>query len=629
MNLVSMTDISLTLGDTPLFSNVTLGFDSGERIGFIGPNGAGKSSFLSVLRGMREPDTGRIHRRTNLKIAYLPQKPEVPDGASVGDMVFNSTDPRAELVRRYESFLTAYGESEEDPEDLVKLQAEMDREEAWNIENTYHSFLTELGITDLDRKAETLSGGELRKADMARVLASGADLLLLDEPTNHLDLETVEWLETWLRNGKRSYILVTHDRSFLDRSCDTILELEDRRIRKYTGNWTSYLNAKSKRLEDESKAADKRAGILRRELEWASRQPRARTGKDKKRLERIADLQDAPQADLQRMTEFSARGRRLGKKVLELVGIQKDLGNRRIIDPFSYSFKRGEHIGIAGPNGAGKTTLLSMISGRLAQDDGRIDPGINTRFAVLDQSPLKADEEVSLLDYMKQEAENVTTSDGSLIEVGNWLERFGFPVPEQRKKIRYLSGGERQRLQLVRLLMTEPNFLILDEPTNDLDLATLGLLEQFLEDYSGCLLVVSHDRTFLEHIVDYFLILDGNGGVSGFAGSWSEYRSTVREDEKTKLRDERRGKRESASETRLQGRSPKKGLSFRERQEMDNLMEEILQLEEELSGLEECFAQPEPDPVQLAEAGRRHEPLRLEIHEKTLRWEELAGRESE
>ena len=617
MNLLSLTDVSLTLGDTELFSNVTLGIDSGEHIGFIGPNGAGKSTLLSVLTGKRLPDTGTQHRRNDLKIAYLPQIPEVPEAATVADLVFRSNDPKAALVSRYESLLDHY--NEEKHEELTELQARMDHENAWNIENTYHSFLTELGIHDLSRRADTLSGGELRKADMARVLASGADLLLLDEPTNHLDLETVEWLEGWLKTGKRSYILVTHDRSFLDRSCDVILELEDRTLRKYPGNWSTYLTAKTKRLEEEEKAADKRTNILRREMEWASRQPRARATKDKKRLSRIEDLQDAPQADLQRMTEFSARGRRLGKKVLELVSVEKSRGGRKVIAPFSYSFKRGERIGVAGPNGAGKTTLLSLVSGLLPQDDGRIDAGVNTRFAVLDQSPLKADESLTVLEYMKKEADNVRNAAGELVDAGRWLERFGFPAATRRRKIRYISGGERRRLQLVRLLMKEPNFLILDEPTNDLDLVTLGLLEQFLEEFEGCLLVVSHDRTFLEHIVDYFLILDGSGSVLGFSGSWSEYRET--------LKDSPGKRRISAADAAKPARTPKKGLNFKEKKEMDALMEDILLLEKELAELERFFSLPNPDPDELAAAGKRHDPLRKEIALKTAGWEDLAGRD--
>jgi len=616
MNLLSLTDVSLTLGDTPLFTNVTLGIESGEHIGFIGPNGAGKSSFLSVLTGNRLPDTGNQYRRKDLKIAWLPQIPEVPRGATVADLVFRSNDPRASLVREYESLLENY--SEEMHEQLTEFQTRMDNEDAWNIENTYHSFLTEFGIHDLSQPADTLSGGELRKADMARVLASGADLLLLDEPTNHLDLETVEWLEGWLKTGKRSYILVTHDRSFLDRSCNIILELENQTLRKYPGNWSVYLAAKTKRLEEEEKAADKRANILRRELEWASRQPKARGTKDKKRLSRIADLQDAPQADIQRLSEFSSRGRRLGKKVLELKNIEVTRGGRKVITPFSYIFKKGERIGIAGPNGAGKTTLLSLISGILPQDEGRIDRGVNTRFAILDQSPLVADESSTLLEYMKKEADNVRTPSGEMVNVSNWMERFGFPGDAQRRKILYLSGGERRRLQLVRLLMKEPNFLILDEPTNDLDLATLGLLEQFLEEYEGCLLVVSHDRTFLEHIVDYFFILDGSGSVLGFSGSWSEYREITKEKDREEFK-ETRVKRKTV-------RSQKKGLNFKEKKELENLMDEILLLEEELESVEQIFSLPSHDPEKLAAAGRRHDPLRKKIAEKTARWEELAGR---
>jgi len=624
MNLLSLVDVSLTLGHRPLFDDVSLGIDSGETIGFIGPNGAGKSTFLSLLTGEREPDGGAIHRRGDLSAAYLPQIPRVPPGATVADLVFISADPRAALVREYESFLETYDGTR--PDELADLQARMDRDEAWNIETTFHSFLTELGIHDLSRRADTLSGGELRKADMARVLASGADLLLLDEPTNHLDLETVEWLENWLRSGRRTYILVTHDRAFLDRACDTILELEDRCIRKYPGNWSTYAAAKAKRLEEEQKTADRRANTLRRELEWAARRPKARAGKDKKRLQRIADLQDAPEADMQRLTEFSARGRRLGKKVLELVDVTVSRGGRPVIRPFSYSFRRGERIGVAGPNGAGKTTLLHLVMGRLEAEDGRIDVGVNTRFAILDQSPLRADESSTLLEYMKQEAEHVVTADGATVDVAGWLERFGFPPESRRRKIRYLSGGERRRLQLVRLLMSEPNFLILDEPTNDLDLATLGLLEQFLEDFDGCLLVVSHDRTFLEHIVDYFFILDGSGSVAGFSGSWSEYSRLLKERERDALRSAREN-RGDASPRRRDGRSPTRGLGFRERKEMESLMEEILELEDELAALESVFSETRPDAAALKAAGKRHGPLKAEIADKTARWEELAERE--
>ncbi len=625
MNLLSLTDVSLTLGDKLLFENVTLGIDEGERIGFIGPNGAGKSSFIATLRGERVPDSGTIHLRGGLTMAHLPQIPRIPPGATVADLVFCSSDPRAALVREYEQFISRYTEA--DAAELSEWQARMDREEAWNLETTYHSFLTELGIHQLSRRADTLSGGELRKADMARVLASGADILLLDEPTNHLDLETVEWLENWLRSTRRTYILVTHDRSFLENSCDIILELDRQSIFKYPGNWSTYVANKAKRLEEESRAAGKRANILRRELEWAARRPRARAGKDKKRLSRIESLQDAEQADLHKMAEFSARGRRLGKKVLELINMEKTLGSRRIIAPFSYSFRRGERIGVAGPNGAGKTTFLSLASGEIRPDGGRIDVGVNTRFARLDQSPLVADENLSVLEYIRQEAENARGPEGALTGVSRWLERFDFPPASQRGKIRYLSGGERRRLQLVRLLMREPNFLILDEPTNDLDLPTLNRLEEFLESYEGCLLVVSHDRSFLENIVDFFLILDGSGTVRGFSGSWSEYRdAAARENKAASAYGARstRSSRQQGGKTAPEGPKP---LNYRERKRMDALVEEIQEMENELQEMEHFFSQASPNPEFLAEAGRRYEPLREKIAERTREWEELALRD--
>ena len=616
-----MSDVSLTLSDTPLFENVTLGIDSGEKIGFIGPNGAGKSTFISLITGERKPDTGTIYRRNNLKIAYLPQMPSVPAETTVAGIIFSSADHKATLVRKYESLINNYGSAPHD--ELTALQEEIEKEDAWNLENKYHSFLSELGIKNLEQKASTLSGGELRKADLARVLASDADLLLLDEPTNHLDLETVEWLENWLKNGNHTYILVTHDRTFLDNSCTTILELENRGIRKYKGNWSTYLDLKAKRLEEQKKAEEKRLNILRRELEWAARGPKARTSKDKKRLSRITDLQESKSYDEQKMSEFSARGRRLGKKVLQLVNVEKSLGNKKILNSFSYVFRKEERIGIAGPNGAGKTTLLSIISGRLKPDSGRIDTGVNTKFAFLDQSPLAADSSLSIIDYIKKETELVVREDGSRIDSKLWLERFGFNQYQIRKKIKYLSGGERRRLQIVRMLLEEPNFLILDEPTNDLDLLTLGLLEQFLETYKGCLMVVSHDRTFLEHIVDYFFILDGSGSVKGFSGSWKEYRESVKETYDG-------GSREKSAETQKTkqiSRTPKSGLTFKEKKEMEVLTTEIIELEEKIKELEDFFTRQYHEPQLLANAAKEHELLEKVLEEKNIRWEELAGRD--
>lgn len=622
MNLLSLTDVSLSLGGLSLFEQLTLGIDAGDKIGLIGPNGAGKSTFLSLLSGHKQPDTGKQYRRGGLRVAQLPQIPRVPEGAAVADLVFRSNDPRAALVREYESLMAEFQET--DLERLDGVLRKMDRENAWNMKNEYHSVLTELGIGGLERRASELSGGELRKADMARVLASKADLLLLDEPTNHLDLETVEWLERWLRNGRRTYVLVTHDRSFLENSCDVILELEERRFHRYPGNWSAYLKMRSKRLEEEEKGASKKAAILRREMEWASRRPKARTGKDKNRLSRIDDLQNALQADRRQMAEFSSGGRRLGKKVLEMVNIEKSRDGRQIILPFSYRFRRGERIGVAGPNGAGKSTLMSIASGALTPDAGRIDVGVHTRFAVLDQSPLAADESLSIADYMKEETENVRRPDGTLVDVLSWLERFGFGGMSRRRKIRYLSGGERRRLQVVKMLTHEPNFLILDEPTNDLDLATLEMLERFLEEYEGCLMVVSHDRVLLERIVDYLFILDGSGIVRGVSGTWSEYRNLTRDIQRDEALEERR---KHGGVHGYANRTPRKGLTFKERQRMEKLLEEIDSLEAELSEVEKNFFQSNPDPAVLAAAGRRHEPLLNDIAAKTRCWEELAERE--
>lgn len=618
MNLISLTDISLSLGDRPLFENVTLNIYSGEQIGFIGPNGAGKSSFLSLLLGHRNADNGEYYKRNELEIAYLPQIPSIPCDITIANLIFHSNTPRANLLKEYTALLN----TEANTERFYAIQSRVEEEDAWGIKNDYLSLLSELGIDCVDRPVSQLSGGELRKVDIARVLASKADILLLDEPTNHLDLETVEWLEKWLKQSRLTYLLVTHDRSFLDSACEVILELENAQIHKYSGNWSTYLKKRAKRLAEDEKNTSKRASLLRRELEWKNRQPRARTGKDKKRLSRIENLHDDTHSEQQSMVEFSSQGRRLGKKVLELVKVEKKRNGNQIIAPFSYRFRSGERIGIAGPNGSGKTTLLSIVSRELPIDSGRIEVGVNTRFALLNQSVPEQNGTLTVTDYLKEEAEAVLLSDGSSVNIVSWMEQFGFNRNQQRKKLRYLSGGEQRRLQLLRMLMKNPNFLLLDEPTNDLDLMTLEMLENFLQEYNGCLLLISHDRVFLERIVDYFFILDGSGMVQGFSGTWTDYHAIM----KAKKTETSRINK-STKITNHINRSPRKGLTFKEKQKMENLLEKVEKLEEELKKIEDIFSQENPSPDMLVEAGQRHKPLLEEISNLTRDWEELAEKE--
>jgi len=622
MNLISIENLQKTVNSEPLFSDVTFGIDSTEKIGFIGPNGSGKSTLLRILAEELKIDGGQISRNRDLKISFLKQQPVIDKEKSVAHQLYLSPDPRVELLKEYHRVLDATRHDQNALQELDVLTQRMEEERGWNLEKEYQSYLTELGIVDMEQKAGELSGGMLRKVALARMMASGANLILLDEPTNHLDTETIEWLENWLRKSSISFVMVTHDRYFLDRVCNTILELDRQQIFKYKGNYQESLKRKEERLEQERKAENRRQTILRREMDWLSQGPKARTGRDKHRLGKVLDLMDQDQQDLQRMSEFTAGNRRLGKKILELYGICKSYGDHQVVAPFSYTFKRGERIGVIGPNGAGKTTFLDLITQRLEPDDGRMELGVNTHFGYFDQMSRPMDPENTPLGFIREKADKVEIPGQGWVSAAGYLEQFLFPAETHRIPIARLSGGERRRLYLLKILMDAPNFLILDEPTNDLDLDTLSLLENYVENYNGCLLIVSHDRAFLDRTTDYLFIFDASGRIRGFSGNYSDYREALVEQQREEERQQKAKRKEES--TRVVQRS-KKGLSFKEKRERDQLMEEIFALEEEKDALEQSFSDPQIDPNQLEEKNRRYQEVCSAIEQKTARWEELAA----
>lgn len=625
MNLLSIENLQKTVNSEPLFSQVTFGIDQGDKIGFIGPNGSGKSTLLRILAEEMLQDDGKISRNRMLKISFLKQQPEIAPEKSVADQLYLSKDPRVQLLQDYHRVLEETEQSGQALQELEELTQRMEEEKGWNLEKEYQSYLTELGITNLQQKAGELSGGMLRKVAMARMMSSGANLILLDEPTNHLDTDTIEWLESWLKKTSLSFIMVTHDRYFLDRVCNTILELDRKRIFKYKGNYESSLKKKQERIEQERRAEERRQTILRRELDWLAQGPKARTSRDKNRLGKVMDLMNQEVQDIQRMSEFTAGNRRLGKKILELYSIRKSFGSKQVVAPFSYTFKRGERIGIIGPNGAGKTTFLDLITGRLTADEGRMEQGVNTHFGYFDQMSRPMNPESTLLGFIREKADKVVLPGQGQISAAAYLEQFLFPSETHRIPIERLSGGERRRLYLLRILMDSPNFLILDEPTNDLDLDTLALLEDYIEAYEGCLLIVSHDRAFLDRTTDYLFIFDEEGHIRGFSGSYSDYRFSLKEEQRL-IEQEERDKKKGKNQQRVVNRS-KKGLSFKETQERDRLMEEIMAQEEEKEALESAFSNNSLDPELLAEKNKRYRIIIEEIEKKTLRWEELADKE--
>jgi ABC transport system ATP-binding/permease protein len=591
MNVLSLDGVSKTLVDTPLFEQVTLGIDAGEKIGFIGRNGAGKSTFLRILSGALAPDEGTVSRNRTLTVSVLEQRPVFTPGMTLDEFCFSSEAP---------------------------LGAERSA-----VGDAFHSLCRELGLDDPAARLDGFSGGMLRKASLARCLSRGALFLMLDEPTNHLDLETIEWLEARLLGTPSGFILVTHDRYFLDEVCTAIMEIEGRRIRKYPGNYAEYLERRAEREQAEENAEQRRSTILRRELEWLKRGPRARTGKDKGRKRRIQETLAARPGEERTMQEFSSARRRLGKKVLELNAVTKGYGARPVISEFSHSFRRGERLGLIGPNGSGKTTFLRLVSGEIAPDAGTAVKGETTVFGHLAQAGGSADPLLTVLNFMKELAERVPQPGGGSLTAEQFLERFLFPRSMHGVTLDLLSGGELRRLTMVRLLATAPNFLLLDEPTNDLDLDAMRQLEDYLSEFEGCILLVSHDRAMLDRLADSLLVFDGEGGIRGFTGTYEEYR----EDAAAHAASAARPAREQG---RLRpARQEKAGLSFRERREYEELLAQIDELEKEQKALEAGFLRPSSDQSERQKNDRRYREIAGLLEARMARWEELAARGGE
>jgi len=606
VNLISLDGISKSAGGAPLFEGASLGLDAGERIGLVGRNGRGKSTFLRLLAGELEPDSGSIGRKRGLSTSLLPQRPSFGPDETLGEFLYGG--------------------------DASRIRSLADRRaasEAEALERAYASLCTELGLPGMEGRMATFSGGMVKKAAIARALAPGAELLLLDEPTNHLDVDTIEWLERRLSQAQYAFVLVTHDRWFLDAVCDTMMDIERRELHKYPGGYSDYLRRRIEREAALEKAESRRLTVLKTELAWLNRGARARAGKSERRKGLIRDMQaDALEREAG-LEGFTSLQRRLGKKILELEGVGKSYGGHAVIEPFSRSFKAGERVGAVGPNGSGKTTFLDLVSGRIEPDRGRVDRGDNTHFAYFDQTASSLDASRTVVDLVREKAERIRMSDGSILSPEQFLERFLFPRSMQELPLSRLSGGELRRLQLVRLLADSPNFLLLDEPTNDLDIDTIELLEDFISDFQGCVLAVSHDRAFLDRVADSIIAFDGSGGIKEFVGRYADYRELA-----VAPAGENGGpsaaKRSAAAEEN--GRASKaarrrEGLSFAEKRELASILDEISALEEEKGGLESLFVSTSPPPGELEAANRRYPELAALIEAKTARWEELASRD--
>jgi ATP-binding cassette subfamily F protein uup len=600
VNLITLDRIGKTLGENPLFEGASLGIDQGERIGFVGRNGRGKSTFLRILEGSLEPDSGRLARKRGLSVSLLEQRPSFSEGESLSRFLYGGRSTLvAECARRG-----------------------TDREACSELERSYSSLCTELGLTNPSALMAKMSGGMVKKAAIARALAPKPELLLLDEPTNHLDIETIEWLEKRLGQFRGGFVLVTHDRWFLDSVCSSIMEIDRASVFKYDGSYSDYLKRRIERSESLESAENRRLANLKRELAWLARGARARATKSERRKEMIRSMQGQALVRESGMAGFTSTARRLGKKILVLKGIEKSYGEHRVLSPFSRDFKAGERVGLVGPNGSGKTTFLDLVAGKVAPDSGLVDRGENTHFAYFDQTASTIDTSLSIIGYIRQKAERIAMADGTTLGPEQFLERFLFPRPMQDLSLSRLSGGELRRLQLARILADSPNFLLLDEPTNDLDIDTIELLEDYLADFPGCVLAVSHDRAFLDGLADSLIVLDGSGGAKEYVGRYADYRAFADEGEPEE--GESSGQKSASDAAAPSRQREKKGLSYAERKEFDSLLDEISALEDEKSALESLFSSSSPKPEELERGKRRYTEVVGLVEEKTARWEELA-----
>jgi ATP-binding cassette subfamily F protein uup len=651
MTYLSVDKLSKNYGLKVLFENLTFGIQKGEKMALIAPNGTGKSTLLRILAGQETPDRGEVMTRNGIRIAFLDQEPALQPELTISGYISSGTSEAARIAIAYEKAVHDQAENFNDTTAAAyeKASAAMDAAGAWDYEQRLAQILGKLNIHDLDQPISTLSGGEKKRVALAFALLDEPDLLILDEPTNHLDVEMIEWLETYLTRSTMTLLMVTHDRYFLDRVCNQILELSEGVLYHHRGNYSYYLEKRAEREEVFATEVAKAGQLLKKELDWMRRQPKARTTKSKSRIASFYETEKKassrkPDAEMRLEVTMS----RMGNKILELEKVSKAWGDKVVLRDFSYTFSKGERIGIIGPNGVGKSTFLKLLNGEVAPDSGKIDTGTTIVFGHYRQQHKPLPEDVRVIDVIKEVAEVITLSDGSRITASQFLEHFMFPGAVQYAPVAKLSGGERRRLALMMVLVQNPNFLILDEPTNDLDLVTLGKLEEFLLGFGGCLIVVSHDRFFMDRLVQHYFAFEGDGKIRDFNGTYMEYRELqeeLEEESRRQASEVRAGARADSSAAgtgkgaavtgkgaAVTGKgaaaSPSAGpkLTDNERKEFSKLEQEIAKIEIKKSEIEAQLSSGALPYDQLQQLSADYARLSGEADEKTLRWLELAER---
>ena len=621
--------ISKRWAEVALFEQLSFTLEKDRKVALIAPNGAGKSSLMNILAGYDTPDEGKVTQTKGVRVACLRQNPALNPSLSVLEQALWSDNPTLALVRNFDAAVAL-----QDTEAIARLSAQMDAQQAWGMELRVKQILTQLKITDLHQKVGELSGGQQKRVALANVLVNEPDLLLLDEPTNHLDLEMIEWLELYLQRSRCTLFMVTHDRYFLDRVCNEIIEIDEGKVYSYDGNYSYYLQKRQERLEQQQAATEKARNLFRTEQEWMRRMPQARGHKAKYRVDQFYELQE--KAGYRRKDEavrLEVSSSRLGKKIVALKNISKAYDGLRLIRDFSYTFSRFEKVGMVGKNGIGKSTLLNILVGSLAPDSGEVEIGQTLKIGYYRQEGINFQPQDRVIDAVRNIAEAIQMEDGSSLTAGQLLTRFLFSPDMQYYPIEKLSGGERRRLYLCTILMQNPNFLILDEPTNDLDIMTLAVLEDYLASFKGCVLIVSHDRFFMDEVVDHMFVFEGDGHISDFPGNYSRYHEHVLQQERIAAQQEAAKEAAKAASLSKINPSPETSgkpvglkLSFKERRLLETLEASLLEMETEKTSLLEALNSGRLSPEALLEKSRQFEILTARLDDAELQWLELDER---
>ncbi|WMN13040.1 ABC-F family ATP-binding cassette domain-containing protein [Marivirga salinae] len=624
MNYLSVENITKSFGERVLFENISFGLAQGEKVALVGINGSGKSTLLKILMREETPDSGNLSFRNNIKVGFLSQNPQFQSGQNAMQAIFSSDHESLNIIKEYERLAENPDMNAKEQNRFQELMEKMEAHQLWDYESQVQQILGQLGINDIKQSVENMSGGQKKRVALAAQLIVKPDVLILDEPTNHLDIDIIEWLENYLATQNMTLLMVTHDRYFLDRVCNGILEIDRQQIFKYKGNYEEFLVKKEERESIEQLEVDKAKNLMKKEQEWMRRMPKARGTKAKYRVDAFQDLKDKATKNLKKdQVELEVSQKRMGGKILELKKISKKFDDKKLFDNFSYTFKKGDRIGIVGQNGTGKSTFLNILTGKIKADSGELDLGVNTEFGYYKQQEIQFDDNKKVIDVVLEIAEHFKLPDGNEITAAQFLNKFLFPPKQQYDFVHKLSGGEKRRLQLLLVLIKNPNFLILDEPTNDLDLQTLSILEDFLDRFQGCLIIVSHDRYFMDTLTEQLFLFEGDNQIKIFNGNYTEYRLIKDEAPNNKSDKVKESPNKEKPKT-----EEKQKLSYKEKRELESIDSEIPKLTKQKKELEAKLATGEGDAEDFTNWGKELNTINEKLEELEMRWLELSELES-